>query len=328
VTLVMKNMPGVELKVFANSTTFKDGSKTGVVSISQVQLDKVPMPPADGVIPSIAWTVQPAGVVFDPPAQVTLPNSDGLPAGSIVEIYQFDHDLFVFTSVGQATVSDDGLSMVSDPDFGITRSGWGHPRPRPRRPSICAAKCGDKDGCTMNLCVQGRCVFPPITGISCCPVEPVEPFGPDDSQGEYDPSDLTPGTQAAIECLKERLAYTGGTVSVNSGYRSQEYQDHLRDVWDANDELSKLPRPLPQKCVDDQVERKIKEHFKEHNLNPNRGRRPVNGSYHSKKNAFDANIKLGGLFESIGDQIQACGICRPSPWKDEIHYEYGGRCPK
>jgi PKD repeat protein len=156
VSLTMENMPGVELKVFANSVTFPDGSKTGVLSLSQVQFDKIPMAPATGVIPSLAWTIQPAGVIFDPPAQISLPNSNGLSPGAVVGIDQFDHDLFTFVRVAQGTVSEDGLSIASDPGFGITRAGWGCSHDPPPPPT-CTNKC-DEPG---NICIEGTRPFPP-----------------------------------------------------------------------------------------------------------------------------------------------------------------------
>lgn len=125
VTLTMPGVEGLTLTVFANSATFPDGSKTGQLTISQVHLDKVPMPPPSGTIfMPPAWTIQPAGVVFDPPAKITIPN-DGLPPGRVIDIFTFDHTLNEFINVGKGTVSDDGFIITSDPGFGITRSGWG-----------------------------------------------------------------------------------------------------------------------------------------------------------------------------------------------------------
>ena len=125
VVVTMTGVEGLTLKVFANSVTFPDGSKTGGLTISQVHLDKVPMPPPSGTffMPP-AWTIQPAGVVFDPPAQITIPN-DGLPPGRVIDIFQFDHALNEFINVAKGTVSDDAFIIVSDPGFGITRAGWG-----------------------------------------------------------------------------------------------------------------------------------------------------------------------------------------------------------
>jgi len=61
VTLTMQGVAGLTVTVFANSATFPDGSKTGQLSISQVHLDKVPMPPPSGTLfMPPAWTIQPA----------------------------------------------------------------------------------------------------------------------------------------------------------------------------------------------------------------------------------------------------------------------------
>jgi len=144
VVLSMANVPGLQLKVFANSATFPNGAKTGQLTISQVQGDKVPMPPPGGIlfIPP-AWTIQPIGTTFSPPAEITLPNNGSAP-GTIVDIFSFDHDLFVFTKVGQGTVSEDGLNIISDSGFGITHAGWGGGGPPPPPPT-CTPKCDDSN---------------------------------------------------------------------------------------------------------------------------------------------------------------------------------------
>ncbi|MGH7340131.1 MAG: carboxypeptidase regulatory-like domain-containing protein, partial [Candidatus Rokuibacteriota bacterium] len=160
VTIKMPGVDGLELTVFANSATFPGGARTGVVSITQVHLDKVPMPPPSGTffMPP-AWTVQPAGVHFDPPARISIPN-DGMPAGRMIDIYQFDHELNQFINVGKGATTEDGSRIVSDPGFGITAAGWGgcgQPPPpqdckaRPCRdpnPKDCKKRVGNTcDGC-------------------------------------------------------------------------------------------------------------------------------------------------------------------------------------
>ena len=152
VTLTMEGVEGLELTVFAGSTTFPDGSSTGQLSISQVHLDKVPMaPPNGGLFLPPAWTLQPAGVVFDPPARIRLPNN-GLPPGRVVGIFQFDHEINDFLEVARGTVDDGGLTIVSDPGVGITRSGWGGGGPPPP-PATNPCKCSP-----CQECVNGRCV--------------------------------------------------------------------------------------------------------------------------------------------------------------------------
>ncbi len=165
VTLTMVGVDGLELRVSANSVTFPGGSNIGPVSIGQVHLDKVPMPPPSGTffMPP-AWTIQPAGVSFDPPAQITIPN-DGLPPGRVIDIFQFDHALNQFINIGKGTVSDDARVIVSDPGFGITRAGWGGCG-QPQPPTTCAEACGQ-----CKTCINGTCQLDPdpdrVCGGSC-----------------------------------------------------------------------------------------------------------------------------------------------------------------
>jgi len=141
VTIFMPGVAGMSVTVVAGSATFPNGDKTGQLSISQVHLDKVPMPPPNGsLFMPPAWTIQPAGVKFDPPAKVTIPN-DGLPPGRIIDIFQFDHTLNQFINVGKAVVADDGFDIISDNGFGITRTGWGGCG-LPPPPDTCTRSCG------------------------------------------------------------------------------------------------------------------------------------------------------------------------------------------
>lgn len=185
VTLEMAGVPGLTLTVFKNSARFPDGSPTGLLSISQVHLDKVPMPPPSGTIfMPPAWTVQPAGVEFDPPARITIPN-DGLPPGRVIDIFQFDHGLNMFVNVGAGTVTEDASLIVSDPGFGITRTGWGGCG-QPQPPNTCASSCDDSNKCTDDSCQNSSCKHDPKTTMatkatnceSCNNGTPVPPMTP------------------------------------------------------------------------------------------------------------------------------------------------------
>ncbi len=143
VTLTMKDVPGFSLTVFANSATFADGSRVGRAMVTQVHFDKVPMPPISGAAPRLTWTVQPAGARFDPPARLSYPNLYGLKPGAVVDIFSFDHDLGEFVSMGNASVSEDGSIITSDPGVGIRKAGWGYlPAPTP------------PPGCLKNVAVR------------------------------------------------------------------------------------------------------------------------------------------------------------------------------
>ena len=177
--LTMKDVPGVAFTVFPHSATFPDGSRIGRLSLSQVHADKVPMPPPNGSTPRVVWTLQPAGVKFDPPIKVQLPNTDGYVPGQVVEVFQFDHDLEQFVSVGPARVSADGSVLVTDPGFGTTKAGWGAPQPPPPPPTTDVGDCSSgsgngpslarsiapaaADSCTTSEPRNGQCVDVPVT---------------------------------------------------------------------------------------------------------------------------------------------------------------------
>lgn len=168
VTLTMAGVPGVAFTIFAHSVTDQQGQPyVGPLSISQVHADKVPMPPPNGTAPKLVWTLQPAGLHFNKPIRVQLPNTDGLAPGQVLEIFSFDHALEQFVSGGMARVSPDGSVIVSDPGFGIHVSGWGAPQPPPP-PRNCVSGCNDNNSCTNDRCNNGSCENNPVAdGTSC-----------------------------------------------------------------------------------------------------------------------------------------------------------------
>jgi hypothetical protein len=125
VELRREDTPGLVLTVAAGSATFAGPSpKVGTVQVVRVHNDKIPMIPPDGTLPSIALAIMPADARFDPPAAIRFPNVEGRAPGEIVTIYSYDHDLGAFVGVGTATVSEDGLAVVSGPRQGIVKGGW------------------------------------------------------------------------------------------------------------------------------------------------------------------------------------------------------------
>jgi hypothetical protein len=80
-TLKLAELPGFALEIAPGSVTFPGGSRSGLVSATLVHGDKVPMVPNFGQQPRLIVTIQPAGARFDPPARLTLPNTEGLSPG-------------------------------------------------------------------------------------------------------------------------------------------------------------------------------------------------------------------------------------------------------
>lgn len=182
VSLKMKGVAGLELTIFKNSVTCPPGApdrsadgKQCRVSISQVHLDKVPMPPPGGIIfMPPAWSVQTTGTSFNPPARISIPNN-GLPPGRVIDIFQFDHALNQFINVGKGSVSKDASVVVSDPGFGITRAAWGGGGPPPP-PQTNPSKCSVCQKSVNNSCVEDtaktdKCKTPEAQGMFGTPCD-------------------------------------------------------------------------------------------------------------------------------------------------------------
>jgi hypothetical protein len=109
------------------------------------------MSPQFGQQPRFIVTIQPSGVIFDPPAPITLPNVDGLSPNQVTELYSFDHDLGSFVAIGTGTVSEDGLLIHSDPGVGIVKGGW-HCGGDPATVGV-AGLCPECQKCAITGCV-------------------------------------------------------------------------------------------------------------------------------------------------------------------------------
>jgi hypothetical protein len=150
-TLTVPESPGFSLTVAPGSATFPGGSRSGCITATPVNMDKVPMAPGFGQQPRFILTIQPVGTTFNPPAAITIPNVDGLPPRAVTELYSFDHDLAAFVAIGTGTVSADGLVIASDPGVGVLKAGW-HCGGDPAAAGT-AADCKDCERCDGAQCV-------------------------------------------------------------------------------------------------------------------------------------------------------------------------------
>ncbi len=154
-TLTLPQLPGFALTIQPGSVTFPGGGHSGTVSVTVVHSDKVPMVPNFGQQPRLIVTIQPAGAQFSPPATLSMPNVEGMPAGKVIEFYSFDHDLGHFVSIGPGTVSDDSTVVTSNVGVGIVKAGW-HCDGAPQ-------STGSPNACpTCTQCTGSQCAPQPL----------------------------------------------------------------------------------------------------------------------------------------------------------------------
>lgn len=166
-TITVDEVPGFALTILPGSATFPNGSRVGCVTVTPVHPDKAPMSPNFGQQPRFIVTIQPAGTVFEPPAPLTLPNTDGLPPAQKTDMYSFDHDLGQFVSIGPGTVSDDGTVVRADPGVGVVKGGW-HCGGNPTGIGTCEHECDDGNDCTNDKLVGNSCQSTAVAdGASC-----------------------------------------------------------------------------------------------------------------------------------------------------------------
>lgn len=201
--VTIPDFPGFALEVAPGSATFPDGSRSGVVSVTIVHSDRVPMVPNFGQQPRVIVTIQPAGTHFNPPARMTIPNLDGLAPGAVTEMYSFDHDLGRFVGIGPATVSEDGMVLVSNFGSGVVKGGW-HCGGNPSG-SGTAHNCARCQRCVNNRCVEIPFEILPDTNPGDCN-EPICFRGSTALSGKL--SDTPPDTPG--DCRKEICRFAGG----------------------------------------------------------------------------------------------------------------------
>lgn len=158
VVYTLPEIPGFKLTVKAGSVTFPDGSKTGKISVTTVNANKIPMPPPNGMQPQFIVTIQPAGAKFDPPAPLSIPNTDGHAPGAQVEMFSYDHDLEEFVTIGLGTVSKDGSVIESNTGVGVIKAGW-HCGSQPGGSGCCQGGVDCSDYCVEEFgsCPNSHC---------------------------------------------------------------------------------------------------------------------------------------------------------------------------
>ena len=165
ITLTMADIPGAEVTIKANSVTCPPGLSECVVSWTQINAERMAMPPPMGSIVMLGWTLQPTGTKFNPPVDICIPNMD-MPPGMQVEMFNWDYGLMDWATVGTATITEDGAQLCSDPGFGIPAAGWGCCVPPPPPCTSACNDCGEAPVCNSYVREKTEC------GGCTCSLEP------------------------------------------------------------------------------------------------------------------------------------------------------------
>ena len=111
-TLVTNPTLGVTLTIAANSALNPNGTPyTGTVTLGSLPAS-TPVNLPQGFSPCQLLTVSPAGITFNPPAQLSVANADHLPAGTTVDLWAFDLALGSARVTGSGVVSTDGATIA------------------------------------------------------------------------------------------------------------------------------------------------------------------------------------------------------------------------
>ena len=123
-TVVENSRLGIVIEVPPSTARLLDGSRfDGALSISEVPDGLAPAALPEQFKPGLLITIQPVGVIFDPPVPITFPNVDKLPGGSEVDIWSLDPETDSFIIVGKGLVSDDG-TVIETISGGIYAADW------------------------------------------------------------------------------------------------------------------------------------------------------------------------------------------------------------
>ena len=123
-TVAPPTIPGASVFVEAGSLQDRQGNAfVGVLSITEVPVDRTPAALPAGMFPDIVVTIQPGDMVFATPAPLTLPNLSGILPGAPLSLMSINPITGAFDQVGTGRVRADGL-VIETVEGGVRNSSW------------------------------------------------------------------------------------------------------------------------------------------------------------------------------------------------------------
>jgi len=122
---------GADVIIKFDGVNLQGSSNVSATPVSLAELP-MPLPTTAGANASSFVTIQPPNATFNPPLDLTIPNDQNLPPGTLVDIYSFDHNLnnwvnrsTEFTPARQGVVSANGALIEAKQV--ISKGGWHGP---------------------------------------------------------------------------------------------------------------------------------------------------------------------------------------------------------
>ncbi len=112
--------PGVELDIPSGVTRFPNGGNSGSINMMEIPVEVTSIEPLEVAVPDTVIALEPSGLEFTEPVQLTLPNINEFPAGMQAIIFSKNSKKGIWEIDGIATVSPDGQRIVTNDGEGIT----------------------------------------------------------------------------------------------------------------------------------------------------------------------------------------------------------------
>lgn len=112
--------PGVQLTVPSGSVVFPNGSTNGAINMMTIDADKATTTVPSTFVPSKVIALEPSGTQFSKPVAIAIPNDNELPPKTPMVFFSMNSAKGIWEIDGYGRVSEDGNSVITNSDSGIT----------------------------------------------------------------------------------------------------------------------------------------------------------------------------------------------------------------